>query len=287
MVSDNYLIMRSLMTTQRKPKVAVLGLSVRDFMDNGVRCPGATPAFKFFSRYTPIDDIIEVSLPRAWDRLDFYSKKGIYLWGKKLDLQVALSELTKTTLTQPFANYFGKSQLAEADPSKNLPMNVRSEVEWFPVTAHQPAEWADNRAEYKRRYRTAHESLMGTEFEFLRKSAELAKKNKIELLIVNMPLTPENRELMPAGLFEDYRARLGQFCKEHAITFVDLDGNPKFVRADYYDTAHMNGTGGKKLADTIVETLTSNANLAAALANPSEIKVQLATTRRSVGKKPD
>lgn len=272
MMSDNYLIMRALMQGPRKPRVAVLAVSMRDFMDCCVRCVGATPAFKLLSRYTQLDDLVDISMPQLWQRFDYYAKKDVYLWGKKLDLQVLLSEQTKTVLGPVFASHFAPSKLAEADPTKNLPMNQRSEVEWFPVIANEPTYWNDNTPEYRKRYRHANDKLFDTEMVFLKKTAELARQNDIQLLIVNMPLTPENHALMPPSAYEHYRAALQSFSNQNGIAFVDLDGNPQFSKTDFYDTAHMNSRGGKKLANAILSALTSDQKLATALRKPPEAR---------------
>lgn len=276
MVSDNYMVMRALMTQKQKPKIVVVAVSMRDFMDNCVKCVGATQAFKFLSRYTPIDDLVEISMPQIWQRFDYLAKKEIYLWGKKLDLQVVLSEKTKNSLAPTFASHFGKSRLAEADPAKNLPINLRSEVEYFPVRAHEPVTWNDNRPEYTRRYRTANEKLFDVQELFMRKMCDMAHERNIEIMLVNVPLTADNHALMPKGSYENYRARLTKLAKQYSLPLVDLDGKPEFVKTDYYDTAHMNGTGGKKMADAIVQCLTGEPKLSAALRQDKNSDRQLA-----------
>ncbi len=278
MISDNYMVMRALMTQKQKPKVVVVTVSMRDFMDNQVKCVGATQAFKFLSRYTPIDDLVEISMPQIWQRFDFLAKKDIYLWGKKLDLQVVLSEKTKNALAPTFASHFSKSRLAEADPAKNLPINLRSEVEYFPVRAHEPVTWNDNRAEYSRRYRTANEKLFDVEEWFMRKMCDMAHERNIEIMLVNVPLTPDNHALMPAGSYENYRARLTKLAKQYDLPLVDLDGKTEFVKTDYYDTAHMNGTGGKKMVDAMVKCLTREPKLITALRQSNNTEKQVAGT---------
>lgn len=276
MVSDDYLVMRALMNDRRRPKVAVVVVSMRDFMDCQVRCVGATQPFKFLARYTNIDDLLDIAMPQIWQRFDYLTQKGLYLWGKKLDMQVLLSEGVKSSLGPIYKKAFAPSRLAEADPTKNLPMNLRSEVEFFPVRSHEPITWNDNSSEYRKRYKHANHKLFKTEALFMTKLVDLARQKNIQLMIVNTPLTPENHALMPPGAYDHFRAYLHDFAKTNGIALVDLDGRPQFTHTDYYDSAHMNGFGGKKMADAIVQCLTSQPYLIAALRGDSPATKQIA-----------
>jgi hypothetical protein len=280
MVSDDYMVMRSLLTGARKPKVAVMGISMRDMMDTQIHCIGTTPPFRLLTRYTDIGDILDIAMPKLWQRLDYFAQKGMYLWGKKLDLQVMLSENTKSTLAPRFSKWFGASRLAEADPTRNLPSNLRSEVEYFPMHANEAISFTDNADEYKRRYRNANEKLFKDEATFLAKTYEMAQQRGIKLVLVNAPLTSENHVLMPPGSYDHYLSFLKSFCVSHNIPLVDLDGKPQFAHADFYDNAHMNGIGGAKMADAIVNCLTSEPTEAAALRAAPDAPQQLAVSKK-------
>ena len=284
LVSDDYLVLRSLLTGARTPKVAVLGVSMRDMIDTTVHCIGTTPPFRLLTRYTDIGDILDIAMPKLWQRFDYFAQKDLYLWGKKLDLQVMLSEATKSTLGPKFSKWFGASRLAEADPTRNLPSNLRSEVEYFPMHANEPVSWTDNADEYKRRYRNANEKMFKDEATFLAKAADLAAQRGIQLVLVNAPLTPENHVLMPPGAYDHYLAFLHEFASKRGIPLVDLDGKPQFVHADFYDNAHMNAVGGAKMANAIVECLTSNPQVAAALRGDGAATQQLAVSKKQVTK---
>lgn len=256
MVSDDYMVARALLNGQRKPAVMVLGLSVRDFIDNGVRCAGATPAFKYLKRYTTIDDLVDVAMPQIHQRSDYWLGNGIYLWGKKLDLQVMLSEKAKTTLTPVYAKIFAPSTLTAADTERNQPSNLRAEVEegMMMIANDIPYSWEDNSAEYKRRYRSPNEKGFETQLWFFKKLCELGNERGIKIVIVNMPLTPQNHGLIPSGSYDKYVATLQSTAKTYGCDYLDLDGpSPKkFDLKDYYDTAHMNASGGHKLIDELV-----------------------------------
>ncbi len=74
-ISDNYMVARSLFCKQHKPEHVILGVSLRDFIDNAVKCPGTTPPFRYLQRFTDIDDIVDLAFPQFWQRFDYYFGK--------------------------------------------------------------------------------------------------------------------------------------------------------------------------------------------------------------------
>lgn len=285
MVSDDYIVTRALLTGERKPEVLVVGLSLRDFIDNGVHCAGATPAFRYLKRYTDIEDLLDLAMPQIWQRFDYYVSNGFYIWGKKLDLQVLLSEQCK----EQFAAWCGKTfpacRLAEGDLSRNQPSNLRSEVEegMMIVKSKERYSWEDNSTEYKKRYRTPNAEMFETQKLFLDKLIALAKEKNIGVVLVNMPLTPGNKALMPTGSYDQYLAHLTSTAQKYDLPLVNLDSSGRFTRENFYDTSHMNGSGGKKLIESIVSALAADQRVAVRLnpppaAQPATPKIRLAGT---------
>jgi hypothetical protein len=267
MVSDDYIVTRALLTGDRKPEVLVLGLSLRDFIDNGVHCAGATPAFRYLKRYTDIEDLLDLAMPQIWQRFDYYVSNGFYIWGKKLDLQVLLSEQTKEHFAAWCAKTFPACRLSEGDLSRNQPSNLRSEVEegMMIVKSKEPYSWENNSAEYKKRYRTPNAEMFATQKVFLDKLIALAKEKNIGVVLVNMPLTPDNKALMPAGSYGEFIETLTSTAQKYDLPFINLDSSGGFTKANFYDTSHMNGSGGKKLIEAIVQSLAADQRVAVRL----------------------
>jgi hypothetical protein len=79
----------------------------------------------------------------------------------------------------------------------------------------------------------------------------MCKTQNVKVIVLNMPLTSDNLNLMPPGSYDRYLQRVVAETAANGSTFVDLNQDKKFVKSDFYDTAHMNSTGGKKLLETI------------------------------------
>ena len=259
LVSDDYMVMRGLFNGKHKPEYVVLGLSLRDFIDNAAHCPGTTPPFRYLRRYTDIDDIVDLAFPRFWQRFDYYFGKIFYPWAKKLDIQAWGAEQTRLVLG-PIANKIcSPCLLNDLDYRKHVPANLHSEVEegMAIIKAHIPYSYDANYADYKRRYgkNKDYAWMLNIQKEFFIKLTALAKARQIKLIILNMPLTKENRDMMPAGSYEQYQALLSNEAHKYGFLYLDLNQNPTFNKLDFYDTAHMNSAGGKKLLDILASTI--------------------------------
>jgi hypothetical protein len=64
--------------------------------------------------------------------------------------------------------------------------------------------WQDNSREYKKRFKSANQSMFKIQTEYFRRMISQLKSEGVEVLLVNMPLTPANMALMPHGSYDKY-----------------------------------------------------------------------------------
>jgi hypothetical protein len=253
LVSDDYMVVRGLFHGQHRPRYVMLGISLRDFIDNAVNCPGTTPPFRYLKRFTDIDDLVDLAMPRYWQRIDYHIGKFFYLWDKKLDLQVLLDHASKQILTPVLKSISLPSLLNDLDYRRHVPSDLHSEVEegMAIVKPRLPYSFDLNFADYRRRCGSANDGMFRIQTTFLRKLVDLCNQGHIQLIIVNMPLTKENVAIMPNGCYEHYLAVAQSIAKAGGVKFLDLNADQNFLHGDFYDTAHMNSAGGKKLLDIL------------------------------------
>lgn len=275
MMSDDYIVLRSMLLGPKKPAVVVLGLGVRDFSDSLVSCPAATPPFRYLKRYADTDDLVDLVMPQFWQRFDYWIGKNVYPHGKKLDMQVALSEMSKRVLGKESARLFPPSKLVESDPTRTSPANMRAEVEegWFVMRPHQQLPYEDNTREYKRRFRSPNTAMFDIQEKFLEKFMADCRRNDIRVVLVNIPVTPANRALVPAGNYERYIKLLHETASKWNACCVDLGEDKDFVAADFYDTCHMNAAGGKKFVEKVVASIAQDEMTVAALKNADHVRL--------------
>ncbi len=266
LMSDNYMVLRALLNGERKPRAVVLGLALRDFIDNEVPCAAATPSFKYLSRYTDISDLVGLTMPNLWQRGEYWLNQHCYLIGKKLDIQSALSERA-TAIERPLvASRYLDCRLNAFDMSCYVP-GFKSEVErnvWL-TKPHQAHVAQDNTAEYRRRYRSRNTQLFECQKTFLDKFCRLAEQQQIKVIIVNMPVTPAHTALMPPGAYDQYVRCLTDASRQYRIPLLDLNSGGRFSQGDFWDTCHMQATGGKKLLDLLAAEMSKNADIAHAI----------------------
>lgn len=255
LVSDDYMIARAVLHGERKPKYVILGLSLRDFIDNAVNCPGTTPPFRYLKRFTDINDLVDLAMPQFWQQFDYRFGQFFYLWGNKLDLQVWFDQ-TARSLLAPVAHAIAlPSLLNNLDYRKHVPNDLHSEVEegLAIIKPNLPYSYDANYADYRRRCGKPNERMFKIQSDFLKKLVDYCKRQGICLIVLNMPLTKENLTLMPPGSYENYLTTVQHTVEQAGDTYVDLNKVPLFVHSDFYDTAHMNSSGGKKLLDILAK----------------------------------
>lgn len=282
MISDNFMVMRGLLTGPRKPAVVVVGLTLRDFIDSGVTCPGATPPFRYLKRYASIDDVVDLAMPQVWQRFDYWLGKLVYLNGKKMDMQTLLSEQVKTCLDPVFKKEFGPCRLVEMDPTRNTPSNLRGEIEpgMMIVGPHEAASYLDNTAEYRKRYKRNDPKMFEIQSTFLEKLLAEAQANSVRVVLANVPVSAQNHTLMPPGAYEKYQARVKDLASKWNVEYFDPGNNVQFVQTDFYDSVHMNAAGGKKLLDQFVLAVQSDPRSLAALSTCSALADKARTKSR-------
>jgi hypothetical protein len=80
-------------------------------------------------------------------------------------------------------------------------------------------------------------------------------------MLVDMPLTAVNRNLLPPIFWASYKGGLKAACAENEAKYLDLSADKLFDNSDFVDTVHLNAGGGIKLIDKIADTVSQDAAL--------------------------
>jgi hypothetical protein len=100
----------------------------------------------------------------------------------------------------------------------------------------------------------------------LRKLTATCAAHGTRLILINMPLTKENKALLNPKLYTEYRATLKAAAKPGSVEYIDSESFSKqFVRDEFLDSAHLNREGSKRLrellAPEIARSLSSGARV--------------------------
>ncbi|MBY0356735.1 MAG: hypothetical protein K2W82_01935 [Candidatus Obscuribacterales bacterium] len=255
MVSDGYMASHVLFKDTNKPKLVIVSIAPRDFIDNTLPLPAATEQFKFFSRFmdTSAVESFAYTEPFAW--LDFkLSKMPLRLFGSEIQQ----------------ANKSVEEESAAGQQVKNVLQSVTAVAsavkpgQWI-VPANLPPVWADNSKEYINRFKNPGSPNYKAEMDFFRQWLKEMNEAGIEVLVVGMPSLPMNRQLLPDSFWSGFRTDVANACRNYRAEWLDLTASEEFVRQDYLDTVHLNAHGGFKLFERIATYITSKPKLACAL----------------------
>jgi hypothetical protein len=261
MVSDAYLESLAMFDGDHKPRMVVLGVNPRDFIDNSLTNAGSTEQFHFFTRYVDPGNLAKVAIPSTMGRFEWAFNRVIPLRRLGMDVQ---------------GTYLANNLEEDADDSSakkgtqplqavSVTGKIVKENQWV-VPAHIPADvFVDNTKEYKARYANPYPKLYKAEMRFFKEFLALMKQKDIEVLVVGMPSLWPNRTLLPPAFWADWRNQVSVACKDQGVTWMDLTDSPKFQSGDYLDMVHYNAQGGAKFFNLIADYIVSNKRMVACL----------------------
>jgi len=283
MVSDDYMVARALFRGNQKPKVIVIGLTLRDFIEGHVMYPAMTTTFKYYQHFFDTSDLVAISMPQWWQRFEYYFGKTFAISGQRLELQLATSDALRNALRPIMSVNSKPTPVDSLKLNHNLATKLRPVVEEGEYILHPncPLPFDDNSKEYKTRFKSPNEAVFQNECKFLDRLLTYAESNNIKVLIANMPLTPANMALMPPGSYGKYMGAVDAAVKKHGCAYIELNDQNQFLQSDFMDTAHMNAGGGRKYIDAVVAAIEADEKLSAPFIATRQT-VQLASQHRSV-----
>jgi hypothetical protein len=276
MVSDHYLIAKALFHGEQKPKVVVLGVNPRDFIDNSLPSASATDTFYFLSPYVNLGKLAEVSFDGPFGWLDYQIKQN-------LPLKQALSimkgnEPPNMANIATFTNPEGRGLGTKDSDNKTLGTKVLAAVSgsagdvrkgvWL-IPPGPPRLFIDNTREYVNRYKTTKPACLKGQKAYFEALMSYLHDEHIQTLVVGMPSLDCNRALLPDSFWQEFRGYLSSTATANGATFVDLFADKRFTKDCFLDTVHLNRWGGRQFVSIVSQELTQKQELAKALQAPS------------------
>jgi hypothetical protein len=237
MISDHFIISRAFFNDSLKPKVVVVGMSPRDFIDSTLPAAYATEPYALLDRFANLG-----------------GKEMLYRQDMLSQAEYAL------TVGMPLRRLCQSAEVPEfigcASTYKPGDRIVKPDMGEF---------FVDNTREYLARYTEPKPQRLTQQFLFFNEFLQSMQKAHIGVLAACMPLMESNRRLLRPEFWNTFRAQASNQCRQYGAHWVDLSEDPTFGRADFVDTVHMNCHGGVKLARLLARELTSDPQLACLL----------------------
>lgn len=263
MASDAYALTTTLLKDEKKPKVIIYNIAPRDFIDNTLGNPGASEIFKYMSRLGGVKDVGWQARGGIWEKLEYglehfssvYNHRQYFVYLQQKYANSILKPLGFKP-SQEVHTPFELRRLALFELPEDMGTNERI------ASPNLKDSFVDNSDEYLKRYQPFKMKNFLVQIDYLDKLFAYCREQGIELVLVNMPLTSQNINLLAPGSYELYKSKVTELAGKYGGRFIDLQNGDSFEENLFRDTAHMNGKGGLRFFHLLSEKLTDGSKLA-------------------------
>lgn len=263
-VSDQYLLMNKYLRSGKHPKLAIVSVAPREFLDNDRQNIEKTAVYSLLADFDTLPEIIkqgvdpwricDAALGMTWT---YYRTRGDYrTFCETLAVKTSGHPLTLFNAT---ANGGGPATAGGVVEDEGVSV-LKGKPDYQP----KPNILKDM-GEYKRMYFPVNNTQFATQSEYFDKLLALLKKENVATLVVDMPVTEENLALLPPAVLTMYRDTLQKQCSKYGATLVSPASTTKFSRDDFEDSVHMNLSGGHKLFTAISNAVAAEPRLAGSI----------------------
>lgn len=239
MASDTYIILSHSVQAGKKPGAVVLCMAPRDFVDNIVQPFGQTPPFEVLQDWKSLNELLKPGLTSKEMR-DLLISAIWYYYRVKVDYRTVLTLCFSEFLSHPTSLYYASRQpstIIKKESSSEKSAGLPGANMTFPVRYNPP--------NFKR---------FAKEMEFFAKLLSLCKTERIQCVVVNMPVTVSHQSLLDSKLNQKYILETRQACHDYGAWYFDFN-DQEFVNEDFSDGFHLNALGSEKFQNRLVDSL--------------------------------
>jgi hypothetical protein len=264
MASDAHLILSKIIAHSKQPKLLLYAIGPRDFSDNLMPPLGATPTFKILADWSDLPTLGLANVkPNIIENLAIYSLTYYY----------RVRDQYRALALEYAANLFNHPRdMAEAEDWRKIqlktPHNNSEEEEVLteqknitPVRfvrlpeKHIYQNLSEQLADYDHRYNPPDRKRFTEELHQFADIVKMCKKNKIILVVVNMPITLQNKLLIRPQVYSHYMSEVENIVQRENIPFFNFQDAPIIQSDDFLDSVHLNAKGGRKFENSLAEKI--------------------------------
>lgn len=245
-VSDTYLIVDKFLKAEKKPEILIYGIAPRDFMDDTAGGLALTSVFDQVVTVADIPKLSQLFFNTYEERIDFILNRTAYLYRKRGRYQTKFQDNCRKLAGAALGDRRDKVVVAGAnDP-----------LAGFLLGGNRTDIWAKSIEEYGRRYRYFNAQQFNKQKDCFKALVALCKERQIKLYVMAMPLTGDNRKLMPPEFYDKYISFVESETKAAGVPFLDLQ-KEAYGDNDFYDTVHLNSQGAARFLTTVKNVVKS------------------------------
>jgi len=250
-VSDQMLILRKSLEWGKKPKIVILELAPRSFLDNMHKQIRSTPVFQVLGDFAEAPPLLKDG---KIDKQALLTAPGLisYYYRVKADYRSLLCNIVASALNRPMNSWEAQKNIRR----RKLISLVNPEMEWQASEKPLGPKYSDL-SMYETIYNPPDPDFFAAEQADCLNLLSQAKLAGISVIVVDMPISGPNRLLLD----KQYQAKYRQFIKylenQQHIEVVHLSDEPSINDDDFEDSAHLNASGGKKLFAALTTAIQS------------------------------
>ncbi|HNB24091.1 MAG TPA: hypothetical protein PKZ32_16855 [Candidatus Melainabacteria bacterium] len=241
MASDAYLMTSEFVKGSKTPKVIIYGIAPRDFHDHSLSSPMATFSFQKIVNLSNFPNYAGAFLPDFEKKADWLAMHLCYFYGKRWRMQME----TDKAINKVY------STLGIASPAATT-SDTATQGGGFNLEGSTEDRWNNSVKEYQGRYKEISEKDHSLQMSFLSRTLKNMRERGVKVVLVNMPLTRRNLDILPKGFYSSYQREIAKVADMPGVKLVDLGDCKDFNDDDYWDTTHLNHVGGHKLLNHVV-----------------------------------
>lgn len=263
MPSETYLIAEAIMREKNHPPVMILGIALRDFIHDQYAQEWSCDSFASIAPYVPLSLNLLSQMSSATAVKELVLCHIWYLYRDRIDFKSVFGALTKNLL-----------ELLPLDmpyPRLGFDHTWRPQRRGFLHETWVPRQQEKFTEEIYRThpqflkrffrnmqagiYRQGSESTMRLQTHYLEALIRICQERDVQLVVVNMPLSPEFQALVPPGLYDTFRRFLRYFASFPNVAVIDFYNQPEFGNDAFKDGVHLNYGGACRFAEKLARTL--------------------------------
>jgi len=259
MASDDYFVARELLRSKNAPAALVCGVAPRDFQDNLVPGTSSTSAFQVFADFTDLKQIFaDKKLPDE-KKFDVALGRISRLWRNRSEVKSYFGLISKKTIEKvcPFIVFekYGPTLVLARQKTGAFPEEVHGTPMAYPGYAIDHYDPVKTTQQYVRSYHPINNRMVSEQFEYFSRMLDMTREKGVNILVVNMPLSRANKELIPPEYYRDYLSRLKTACAEREIQFVDYNNAAWDDNDNFIDTVHIKPEKSQVFIEALMKTI--------------------------------
>ena len=267
MISDQALVVHALFANHKSPRLIILTLAPRDFIDNMVGDNiASTPTRKVVSfidrrqSFFPRDVTFAGLTNCLSNHLLFCDlvRRHILQVTRAEICNISRHPLNLADASHGFRTARRGATRADRAPAEAEPGAGASEE----AGADHQKRLELDLASYRKRYNPYSQSRTNAQLVSLEDLLRDCKQHSTAVLITVMPISPANKRLLGPGIYQDLGAKIRTTAARYGANVCDIDGMPggDFRQSEFSDSVHLSKAGSIRFVPIFTEAILNSPN---------------------------